>query len=99
MTFAQLNAEIRRLKKKQSNFRSNAKIQFKHLSFDDDVDHDFNELFSHLNSKNVDRLIEIFRFEKCQRFEKKHRIAITINEKFFGNFLKRSAFIKINLMQ
>ena len=99
MTSAQFSAEVRQLEEKQSSFRGSAKIQLKHLSFDDDIDHMPNGLYSHLDPKNVDRLEEIFRLEGCQRLEEEHRIAATIDDQVLEEALGRSALTKASLVQ
>lgn len=97
MTTIKLNEKIRRLKNKHSSFRNNAKIHFKHLNFEN-VD-DVIELSSHLNSKNVARLMQIYKFENCLRIEKKHRIVVTIDDKILKKMFRKFALINAQLMQ
>lgn len=97
MTTIKLSEKIRDLKNELSNFRNNAKIHLKHLSFEnaDDVI----ELSSHLNSKNVARLMQIYRLEDCLRIEKKHRIVATIDDKVLKKTFRRFALINAQLLQ
>ena len=62
---------------KRSKFRGSAKVHLKHLQFEANIIDDSGTTF--LNSKNITRLVQIFRLEGCNRLDLEHRVPVIIN--------------------
>ena len=88
--------ETRRLEDKLSNYRGTAKIHLKHLTFDS-IDQKEN-LISHVDPKNVARLIQIFKIEGCLRLNEEHRIAAIISEGVLEKALKGSSLTQHRIL-
>ena len=88
-----------RLKEKKSSFRESAKIYLKYLIFQIINNLNTNILLTHLNTKNVARLIQIFKIESCLRLDEKYRIATTIFDDIFQNDFRKFSLTKLDFVR
>ena len=84
------DTQIRRFTERKGNFRGSAKINLKHLTFDDT---------SYLDPKNIDRLEKNFELEGCLRLDLEHHIPAIINDSVLRESLQKSHIVNGDLLQ
>ena len=90
---SQSEEEFRRFQDKQANYRGCARIDLKFLSLAETHGE-----ASHLDERNVARLVQVFELEGCLRSEIEHRAPVLISELDLQTSLQRSGFAPQSLI-
>lgn len=85
-----LEEQTKRLEEKHSSFRGSARIQLKHLQFEEKIEQRRSGDDFHLDTKNVDRLTHIFEIEGCLRLDVDNYVPAIIGEETLQDSIRTS---------